>query len=37
VGAYALIFGVIMVALGLRLRSWGRSAMASGHIPATAH
>jgi uncharacterized membrane protein HdeD (DUF308 family) len=37
VGAYALIFGVIMVALGLRLRSWGRSVMASGHIPATAH
>jgi uncharacterized membrane protein HdeD (DUF308 family) len=37
VGAYALIFGVIMLALGLRLRSWGRSAMASGQIPATAH
>lgn len=37
VGAYALIFGVIMVALGLRLRSWGRNVMASGHIPAPAH
>jgi uncharacterized membrane protein HdeD (DUF308 family) len=37
VGVYALIFGVIMVALGLRLRSWGRSVMASGHIPAPAH
>ena len=36
-GAYALIFGVIMMALGLRLRSCGRSVMASGHIPATAH
>ena len=37
VGAYALIFGVIMMALGLRLRSWGRSVMARGHIPAPAH
>jgi uncharacterized membrane protein HdeD (DUF308 family) len=37
VGAYALIFGVIMVALGLRLRSWERSVMPSGRIPATAH
>jgi uncharacterized membrane protein HdeD (DUF308 family) len=37
VGAYALIFGVIMMALGLRLRSWGRGVMARGHIPAPAH
>jgi uncharacterized membrane protein HdeD (DUF308 family) len=36
VGAYAFIFGVTMVALGFRLRSWEHNPTA-GHIPAPAH
>jgi uncharacterized membrane protein HdeD (DUF308 family) len=32
VGAYALVSGALLVALGIRLRSWGRS-----HAPRTAH
>jgi uncharacterized membrane protein HdeD (DUF308 family) len=35
-GVYALIFGVLMVALGFRLRNWDR-ALAGGGIPAPAH
>ena len=37
VGAYWFIFGVLFVALGLRLRSWDRGSTARGHIPAPAH
>ncbi len=36
-GAYALVFGVILVALGFRLRSWDRTHLAEGGIPAPAH
>jgi uncharacterized membrane protein HdeD (DUF308 family) len=31
IGAYALFFGVLMVALGLRLRSWARHGMPETH------
>lgn len=37
VGAYAIFFGVTLVALGIRMRSWGRRVVAGGQIPATAH
>ena len=37
VGAYMLVFGVTLVALGLRLRSWSRGAPAGAPIPAPAH
>jgi uncharacterized membrane protein HdeD (DUF308 family) len=36
-GAYALLFGIILVALGFRLRTWGRTLPTGGHIPAPAH
>jgi uncharacterized membrane protein HdeD (DUF308 family) len=32
IGAYALVSGVLLIALGLKLRSWGRS-----HTAHTAH
>jgi uncharacterized membrane protein HdeD (DUF308 family) len=37
VGAYMLVFGVALVALGFRLRSWSRGAHAGSPIPAPAH
>jgi len=37
VGAYSLFFGVMLVALGLRLKSWGRTSGAGGQIPLHAH
>ena len=36
-GAYAFVFGVILVALGLRLRTWDRVHYAGGGIPQPAH
>lgn len=38
IGAYALVFGALLVALGLRLRSWGRSSVREappGAVPVT--
>lgn len=37
VGAYMLVFGVTLVALGFRLRSWSRGAHAGAPMPAPAH
>jgi uncharacterized membrane protein HdeD (DUF308 family) len=37
VGAYLLVFGVMLVALGLRLRSWTRGSHAGAPMPAPAH
>ena len=36
-GAYAMVFGVMLMALGFRLRSWGRTILPDGRIPAPAH
>lgn len=39
IGAHALVFGVLLVALSLRLRSWGRSGtrqLPTGGLPARA-
>jgi uncharacterized membrane protein HdeD (DUF308 family) len=36
-GAYALIFGAILVALGFRLRTWDRELPSGGRVPAPAH
>lgn len=37
VGVYALFFGVMLMALGFRLRSWGRTSPAGGQVPLPAH
>lgn len=38
VGAYALVFGVLLIALGIRLRTWGRSTLSgSPSAPLPAH
>jgi uncharacterized membrane protein HdeD (DUF308 family) len=37
VGVFALIFGVMLMALGFRLRSWGRTSPAGGPVPLPAH
>jgi uncharacterized membrane protein HdeD (DUF308 family) len=37
VGAYTLVFGVLMVALGFRLRSWGRTPHAGPSVAIPAH
>jgi uncharacterized membrane protein HdeD (DUF308 family) len=36
-GAYALIFGVALVSLGLRLRTWDKTLFSRGAVPAPAH
>jgi uncharacterized membrane protein HdeD (DUF308 family) len=36
-GAYAFVFGVMMVVLGFRLRNWARGLPSGGTIPAPAH
>ena len=36
-GAYTLIFGVILVILGFRLRNWDRGLVSGGRVPAPAH
>jgi uncharacterized membrane protein HdeD (DUF308 family) len=36
-GAYAMVFGVLLVVLGFRLRTWDRTLLAGGGIPAPAH
>jgi uncharacterized membrane protein HdeD (DUF308 family) len=36
-GAYAFVYGVMLVALGFRLRSWARGLPSGGTIPAPAH
>jgi uncharacterized membrane protein HdeD (DUF308 family) len=37
VAAYSLVFGVLLVALGLRLRSWGRTPHAGPSVAVPAH
>ena len=34
IGAYALVFGVLLIALGFRLRSWSRHVIGRGPLPA---
>jgi uncharacterized membrane protein HdeD (DUF308 family) len=36
-GAYALVFGAILMALGFRLRTWDRALPMGGRIPTPAH
>lgn len=36
-GAYALVFGALMVVLGFRLRTWNKTLFSGGGIPAPAH
>ena len=37
VGAYWLVFGVLLISFGFRMRSWERHETADGRIPAHAH
>jgi uncharacterized membrane protein HdeD (DUF308 family) len=37
VGIYSLVFGVILIGFGIRLRAWSKHPGIAGSIPATAH